>query len=155
MANLNFRAIDEREKANTLASDNSFPPSRFSTHLTQCQDSLPSVCYGQSALARNHCRSLTIRVVGWIGIRRYAGDLRSIGDDTCLLRHDPFSCSAPFKYSYFIIWDSSKAQSSTRRRLSPLFLSNYFTVTCLLAEPPRLLRTVIFCGFVGQEKSPR
>jgi len=32
---------------------------------------------------------------------------------------------------------------------------NYFKVTVLLAEPPKLLRTVMFCGLVGQEKSPR
>ena len=28
-------------------------------------------------------------------------------------------------------------------------------MTVLLAEPPRLLRTVIFCGFVDNENSPR
>lgn len=31
----------------------------------------------------------------------------------------------------------------------------YFKVMFLLAESPRLLRTVMFCGFVGHEKSPR
>ena len=33
--------------------------------------------------------------------------------------------------------------------------SAYFTVTVRVAEPPRLLRTVMFCGLEGQEKSPR
>jgi len=36
-----------------------------------------------------------------------------------------------------------------------LFSSHYFKVTFLFAEPPRLLRTVIFCGLVGHENSPR
>lgn len=31
---------------------------------------------------------------------------------------------------------------------------NYFSVTFLLAEPPRLLRTVMFPGLLGQENSP-
>jgi hypothetical protein len=35
------------------------------------------------------------------------------------------------------------------------FKSDYFKVTVLLAEPPRLLRTVMFCGLVGHEKSAR
>ena len=30
----------------------------------------------------------------------------------------------------------------------------YFAVTDLAAEPPRLLRTVMLCGFDGQENSP-
>lgn len=33
--------------------------------------------------------------------------------------------------------------------------NRYFKVTVLLAEPPRLLLTVIFCGFVDHVKSPR
>ena len=33
--------------------------------------------------------------------------------------------------------------------------SAYFTVTVREAEPPRLLRTVMFCGLEDQEKSPR
>lgn len=39
------------------------------------------------ALARND-RLLRIRVIGWVGIRRYTADLRSIGDGTYLLRRD-------------------------------------------------------------------
>ena len=31
----------------------------------------------------------------------------------------------------------------------------YFTVTVRVAEPPRLLRTVMFCGLEDHEKSPR
>ena len=31
----------------------------------------------------------------------------------------------------------------------------YLSVTVRLAEPPRLLLTVMFCGLVGQAKSPR
>jgi hypothetical protein len=27
----------------------------------------------------------------------------------------------------------------------------YFELTALVADPPRLLRTVMFCGFVGHE----
>jgi hypothetical protein len=27
----------------------------------------------------------------------------------------------------------------------------YFELTALIADPPRLLRTVMFCGFVGHE----
>jgi hypothetical protein len=30
----------------------------------------------------------------------------------------------------------------------------YFRVTVLVAEPPRVLRTVTLCGFVGHERSP-
>jgi hypothetical protein len=33
--------------------------------------------------------------------------------------------------------------------------SDHFTVTTFVAEPPRLLRTVMFCGLEDQEKSPR
>ena len=33
--------------------------------------------------------------------------------------------------------------------------ADYFRVTLRVASPPRLLRTVILCGFVGQEKSLR
>jgi hypothetical protein len=32
---------------------------------------------------------------------------------------------------------------------------DYFNVTVRLAEPPRLLRTVMFCGLMGHEKSAR
>jgi len=30
-------------------------------------------------------------------------------------------------------------------------VTRYFAVTALVAEPPRLLRTETFCGFVGHE----
>jgi hypothetical protein len=30
----------------------------------------------------------------------------------------------------------------------------YFELTALVADPPRLLRTVMFCGFVGHENCP-
>ncbi len=30
----------------------------------------------------------------------------------------------------------------------------YFTVTVFVADPPRLLRTVMFCGFTGHENWP-
>jgi hypothetical protein len=32
--------------------------------------------------------------------------------------------------------------------------SDHFTVTAFVAEPPRLLRTVMFCGLDEREKSP-
>lgn len=33
--------------------------------------------------------------------------------------------------------------------------AGYFTVTVLVATPPRLLRTVMFCGFTDTVNSPR
>ena len=68
-------------------------------------------------------------------------------------------------------WDIDKTPSDTnpyrkgfyrvrkfrnyRIRDNPCTLLSYFNVTVRVACPPRLLRTVMFCGFVDQENSPR
>ena len=36
----------------------------------------------------------------------------------------------------------------------PCFAVTYFRVTVLVAVPPRVLRTVMFCGLLGQVKRP-
>jgi hypothetical protein len=54
-----------------------------------------------------------------------------------------------------VAWGRVEGSTQPRALLSASYLaSTHLTVTVLVAEPPRLLRTVIFSGFVGHVNWP-